>query len=69
MKLTIDTTQKKVSIEGSVKISELIKVLKGMNIDVDEWAIEVPVISVPWYPYYPQTVYDNGPIVSQTSIS
>ena len=62
MKIKLDFDNKKIEVEGGVKIGELIKKLRGLNIDIDEWTLETnTVISYNYNPYYPYYPYCNPP--------
>lgn len=64
MKLEIDTTDKTVTFEDSVKIEELIDTLVKMFPDEwKEYSIKpfVKVVSYPIYYYYPVYNYNNTP--------
>ena len=52
MKIKLDFDNKKIEVEGGVKIGELVKKLKGLNIDIDEWTLETNTVIYYNYPYY-----------------
>ena len=77
MKITIDTEQKTIKLEGQVKMSELIKKVYEMGVNPDEYEIvgtekEVEYIPyypapMPVYPVYPSTPYPPWEIICNTS--
>lgn len=67
MKITIDTEQKTIKLEGQVKLSELIRKLDEMGV-TDEFEIVGTEKEVEYVPYYPIPSYPANPweIISET---
>jgi len=65
MKLTIDETNKKITVEEPVNLHEFIQYLHFRNIHVEEYILDVNN-TITYIPYYPW-IYPQYPTITYTA--
>lgn len=69
MTLEINTKEKTITAKGRVNLGALVKELKKMNIDINEYSLISDIQLVDNYKFYPYTplTYPNTPFVYGTT--